>query len=620
MEDKIGFEPDSNQQKKITNLLENNNINEAKKDIDSYGDLINESSILLYFSGIISFRNNDYKNSINSYLQALKINPNFIEVANNLGLIYLFKKEYDLAKKYFLKTIEINEFFFHGHYNLGIVNFDNKNYSEAEKNFQNSLKCKKDFYLAYNALGSLYIKINKPNLAIKAYKSALEINPNSQETLINLSAALIESNLYKDSLDILEKIVSKNNSSAKLYSNLSAAYYGLHRIEDSIINAEKSLSIDPNNISALRNLATSKEAKGDKQNIEEIYQKILNLDISNGATFKEYAKNMPLKASSKITKKIEKNFNDKASFGTNRVNQAFGLFHIYDREKEYEKAYNYLLEGNQLYSELFPYNPSKDLETFKIAKKSFSKELFISLGNGGDTTEAPIFVLGMPRSGSTLIEQILDSHSKVFGVGERPILNHIISKYNIRYSELFKLSNEERERIGNDYIKSMRSLSGSNEPHIVDKVPQNFLFIGIIKLILPKAIIINTLRDPFDNCFSIFSQLFTEGQAYSFDLINIFNYYNQYKMLLDHWRNILPDFIYDIHYEDIIANGDNEIKNLLEFCKLKYESNCRNFYENKRNILTPSSSQVRKELYSSSIRKYTKYPKYEVLALKHIGI
>ena len=114
-------------------------------------------------------------------------------------------------------------------------------------------------------------------------------------------------------------------------------------------------------------------------------------------------------------------------------------------------------------------------------------------------------------------------------------------------------------------------------------------------MILPKAKIIHCDRDARDNCFSIFSQFFTEGQAYSFDLINIFNYYNQYKMLLDHWRNILPDFIYDIHYEDIIANGDNEIKNLLEFCKLKYESNCRNFYENKRNILTPSSSQVRKE-------------------------
>ncbi len=621
MEEKIAFELNKSQQKDIINLLGNENISEVKKIITSYGNKLNESSSLLYFSGIIASKEGNFEISISQYLKAIEINPTFLEAINNLGLVYLNLKEYELAKKYFIKSIEVNKDFFHGHYNLGVVNYELMQFNDAELNFKQSVKINKKFDKAYNGLGNLYIKTNKLNLAIKAFESALKINPSSKDILCNLASALIESKQYNKSLEILNKIVLNNNNNnimARVYSNLSSAYYGLGKTEDSANYAKKALQINPNSIAALQNLANYSEAIGDKENTEELYKKILNLNINKGYIFNSYVKDFSLNRSNKIVLEVEKNYENNISIGMDRVYQAFGLFHAYENEQNYEKAYKYLVEANNLHSQIIPYDFNKDLQIFKAARENFSSDLFDLLGDGGSLDPTPIFVLGMPRSGSTLVEQILDSHSKIYGMGEVPILNKIIAKHEIRYSKLKSLSLDQRESIGNDYIREIRSFTKSDEEFIVDKIPQNFLFIGIIKLILPKAKIINTHRNPLDNCFSIYSQAFSDGQSYSFDLVNTFNYYQQYKNLLNHWIGIFPEFIFNIKYEKLIENSEFEIKNLLKFCSLSYESDCLKFYTNKRTVTTPSSSQVRKKLYNSSIKKYLNYKNYTDLARRYL--
>ena len=619
MEVKIGFELNKSQQKDIINLLKSENISEVKKVIMSFGDRLNESSSLLYFSGIVASKEGNFEKSISQYLKAIEINPTFLEAINNLGLIYLNLKEYGLAKKYFSKSIEVNEEFFHGYYNLGVLNYELMQFNDAELNFKQSIKINKKFDKAYNGLGNLYLKINKHDLAIKAFELSLKLNPSSEEILCNLASALIESKHYSKSLEILNKLLLTNNNKIKLraYSNLSSAYYGLGKIEESIVYAKKALQINPDNIPALQNLANYSEAKGDNINTEKIYKKILDLDINKGFIFNVYAKNFSLKSSNKVVLEVEKNYENNISIGMDRVYQAFGLFHTYDKEKNYEKAYKYLVEANDLHSKISPYDFNKDLQIFKAAKENFNSDLFDSLGDGGSHDPSPIFVLGMPRSGSTLIEQILDSHSKIHGMGEIPILNKVIAKHNIRYSTLKGLSLDQREAIGNDYIKEIRSLSKSDEEFIVDKIPQNFLFIGIIKLILPKAKIINTLRNPLDNCFSIYSQAFSDGQSYSFDLVNTFNYYKEYLKLLNHWIETIPEFVFNVKYEELIENSEAEIKNLLKFCSIPFESNCLKFYKNKRAVSTPSSSQVRRKLYTSSVNKYANYAEYTDLAKKY---
>ena len=621
MEEKIAFELNKSQQRDIINLLENENISEVKKTIKSYGNKLNESSSLLYFSGIIASKEGNFKISTSQYLKAIEINPTFLEAINNLGLVYLNLKEYGLAKKYFIKSIEVNKDFFHGHYNLGVVNYELMQFNDAELNFKQSVKINKKFDKAYNGLGNLYIKTNKLNLAIKAFESALKINPSSKDILCNLASALIESKQYNKSLEILNKVLLNNNNNyimARAYTNLSSAYYGLGKIEDSVNYAKKALQINPNSIAALQNLANHSEAIGDKKNTEKLYKKILNLNINQGYIFNSYVKDFSLNSSNEIVLEVEKNYENNISIGMDRVYQAFGLFHTYENEQNYEKAYKYLVEANNLHSQIMPYDFNKDLQIFKAARENFSSDLFDLLGDGGSLDPTPIFVLGMPRSGSTLVEQILDSHSKIYGMGEVPILNKIIAKHEIRYSNLKNLSLDQRKSIGNDYIKEIRSFTKSDEEFIVDKIPQNFLFIGIIKLILPKAKIINTHRNPLDNCFSIYSQAFSDGQSYSFDLVNTFNYYQQYKNLLNHWIGIFPEFIFNIKYEKLIENSEFEIKNLLKFCSLSYESDCLKFYTNKRTVTTPSSSQVRKKLYNSSINKYLNYKDYTDLARRYL--
>jgi len=352
LEEKIAFELNKSQQKDIINLLGNENISEVKKIITSYGNKLNESSSLLYFSGIIASKEGNFEISISQYLKAIEINPTFLEAINNLGLVYLNLKEYELAKKYFIKSIEVNKDFFHGHYNLGVVNYELMQFNDAELNFKQSVKINKKFDKAYNGLGNLYIKTNKLNLAIKAFESALKINPSSKDILCNLASALIESKQYNKSLEILNKIVLNNNNNnimARVYSNLSSAYYGLGKTEDSANYAKKALQINPNSIAALQNLANYSEAIGDKENTEELYKKILNLNINKGYIFNSYVKDFSLNRSNKIVLEVEKNYENNISIGMDRVYQAFGLFHAYENEQNYEKAYKYLVEANNLH-------------------------------------------------------------------------------------------------------------------------------------------------------------------------------------------------------------------------------------------------------------------------------
>ncbi len=611
MNTKINFEPNTEEQKELINLLQGKNFDKVQNLLNKYGSKVSASSILSYYQGFIYSKKNNLDKSIEFYQNSLKINPNYIEAANNIGLIYLQRKEYDLAQEFFSKTIKIDENFFHGYFNLGIVFLEKNNFVKSELNFLKCINFNKNFYEAYNGLGNLYLKFRKFNDAKKAYESVLKITPDSAEAVCNLGIVFLELKQYKESLDLFSNALDLDKNCLRAHSNMSAALYGLQKIDQSIISAKKALKINPDNLPALQNLANSLEAKGKKEESEKIYQKILLLNINNGAMFKSYAQFLPLMSSESIVKEVEKNYQDNKTDGVDRVYQAFGLFYIYDREKNYKTAYQYLKEGNKLYDKMFPHDFSNDLRIFNAAISNFKKVLFQTLGDGGSSDPSPIFIVGMPRSGSTLVEQILDSHSLVSGMGEIPILNRVLSENNLKYSELIHLSKTKRLDLGNQYINTRNQLFSENGSYIVDKVPQNFLFIGIIKLILPNAKIINTVRNPKDNCFSIYSQAFTDGQPYSYNLKNIFNYYKEYKKLMSHFKTVIPDFVYDLEYEELVKNKETSIRKLLEFCNLDFESNCINFHKNKRNVTTPSSSQVRKKIFSTSIEKYKNYPEYE---------
>ena len=221
--------------------------------------------------------------------------------------------------------------------------------------------------------------------------------------------------------------------------------------------------------------------------------------------------------------------------------------------------------------------------------------------------------MGLPRSGSTLVEQILASHSKVEGTKELPdlsLLGRQLTKSKprgVKYPDAVKeMTNEEFVEFGDDYLTTTKRYR-TDKPHFIDKMPNNFAHIGFLKLILPNAKVINAMRHPLDSCISSYKQLFYKGQSWSYDLFEIGEYYLEYQRIMDHWHQLFPGEILDLQYENLIANQEKETRQLLDYCGLEWENECLKFYETKRSINTASSEQVRQPIYKGAMHAWKNY-------------
>ncbi len=296
-----------------------------------------------------------------------------------------------------------------------------------------------------------------------------------------------------------------------------------------------------------------------------------------------------------------------------RMYLAFALGKAFEEFKQNEKAFSFLLTGNEIKRQTIVYSLESDEKCFTKIRDLFTSNLFAAQQPEKCIDGSPIFVVGMPRSGTTLVKQILATHPEVHGAGELIELENIITSNFGSIGEIEFAENVRRaddgffSMVGNEYIKNIRQHS-SKAKFITDKMPGNFLFIGMIKLMIPQAKIINCRRDPLDTCLSIFKTLFkSKAHHYAYDLAELGNYYNLYRDLMGHWHKVLPNFIYDIQYEDVVADLEKQTRSLLAHCGLEWDPACLNFHQNDRPVMTASSTQVRRPLYKSSVKLWERY-------------
>jgi tetratricopeptide (TPR) repeat protein len=283
-----------------------------------------------------------------------------------------------------------------------------------------------------------------------------------------------------------------------------------------------------------------------------------------------------------------------------KVHLNFALGKAYEDRAAYKKSFAYYSKGNALKQEQTQYQPAVFEQQVENHKRVFTPSLFERLADNGATDPDPIFIVGLPRAGSTLLEQILASHSQVDGTME---LHNVLSlaarlkgQHN-KYPEILEeLNPEYLARFGKQYIEDTRVYRGK-APLFIDKMPNNFLHIGLIKLILPNAKIIAC-------CFSGFKQLFAEGQEFSYGLENIGRYYAAYMDMMAHWNKVLPDFVLHVQHEDVIEDLETQVKRMLSFCGLEFEQACMDFHKTKRSIKTPSSEQVRQPIFKQGMEQH----------------
>mgnify|MGYP001159783640 FL=1 len=297
----------------------------------------------------------------------------------------------------------------------------------------------------------------------------------------------------------------------------------------------------------------------------------------------------------------------------------FTLGKAEEDRKNFKNSIAAYMKGNQVKSKEVLWNVKEFAIECQNIKNFFTKQFFTKFSDVGTDLNDPIFVVGLPRSGSTLIEQILSSHSLIEGTTEHQniiALSRKISKKRKSSDEsqypsaILDIEKDEFKKMGDAYINNTLDQRNTSKPYFIDKMPNNFFHIGLIHLILPNAKIIDARRNPMDCCFSNYKQLFGSGQGFSYSLDRIANYYLEYISLMDHWDEVLPGKVHRVKYESMVCDTENEITKLIKFCGFDIEDDCFHFYKNKRAVRTPSSEQVRQPIYTKGIGQWKNYEEY----------
>ena len=291
---------------------------------------------------------------------------------------------------------------------------------------------------------------------------------------------------------------------------------------------------------------------------------------------------------------------------------------MYKRQGQYDEAFLHLDNGNQIRREQTKYSIERMNQEMQLQQEICDDAFFRKMGNGGIDNKDPIFILGLPRSGSTLIEQILASHSMIDGTLELP--NILTMAQSLRGEDIFgtlgkypasmkDLTSDQRTEMGNRFIDDTR-MHRENAPMFTDKMPNNFRHIALIHMIMPNAKIIDARRYPLDCCFSMYKQLFAQGQEFTYGLAEAGSYYNGYVKLMDHWEKVLPNKILRVNNEDIIDDLEGQVTRILDFLNIPFEEECISFHKTDRSVRTASSEQVRQPINKKGMGRWKPYAKH----------
>ena len=463
---------------------------------------------------------------------------------------------------------------------LGLIAAAAGDLDEAENLLRQALVGAPDHAAAMFELGRVLKELERPEEAIEIYQALIKLQPDNPRAHYRLAGVL---------------------APAALTAQSAAAY-------------RRCLELDPKHAAAWLGLGHMLKTLGKQQEGVDAYKRCLELEPEFGEAYFSLANLKTYRFDDTEIADIQQRLESETVKETSRVNFLFALAKAYEDRKDYINAWRYYEEGNAKQRLLVSYDPVLTETTNDELVEYFSETFFRDRAGTGNPDPSPIFVLGMPRSGSTLVEQIIASHSRVEGTSELPYVGRLTKSMNrnradgMRYpAVLSELEPRHFDRLGQNYLDMARMHRVEGTPHFIDKMPNNFPLVGLIHAILPNAKIIDARRHPMDACTGNLRQLYARGQTFSYDQTDIGEYYLQYQRMMDHWDEVLPGKVLHVQYEEVVADLETQVRRILKHLELPWEDACLNYHESDRAVRTASSEQVRQPIYTSGIGYWRHY-------------
>jgi tetratricopeptide (TPR) repeat protein len=479
---------------------------------------------------------------------------------------------------------------------------------EAKALYGDVLRADAENVDALRMMGTIAFTESRPADAERYLRQSVALAPDFVGAIIDLAQVLKDEGRFEEAISNFRRAIELEPGNVKAQFLLGSALAPSALTYEAIEAYQRALELRPSHVGAHLGLGHVLKTVGRQKEAVDSYRECIRLRPDNGATYWSLANLKTYNLSSADIEEMVSQLEDGDVNKESEVNFLFALAKATEDRKDFDLAWQYYEKGNAERRMTEYYDPVRAEVMNDKVIETFDAELLAKLGGQGHADPAPIFVLGLPRSGSTLIEQILASHSQVEGTSELPYVAHAMNSLNlnradgINYPEAVReLGANNLKLLGQKYLRDAQMHRTEGAPRFIDKMPNNFPSVGFINLILPNAKIIDARRHPLDSCLSCYRQLFARGQSFTYDLTDIGEYFLEYQRLMDHWHEVLPGQVLTMQYEDVVQDFETQVRRLLDFCDLPWEESCVRFYETDRPVRTASSEQVRQPVHSKSI-------------------
>ena len=528
--------------------------------------------------------------AVASYRTAISLKPDLAHAHSNLAAALNRQGSHEAALASATRAVELTPYLFEGHFNRGVALIVQRRFAEAEAAYRKALDLRPEQAEALSDLGHVLIELKRPQEALACQQKAIGLLPNNAKFRYRLGAAQFYCGDPHASEASCRRAISLDPDYAQAWCGLGQILRSLGRFDEARSCLRRALEIDPELPDAYAGLAILGQRGGGEQQLQHL-RTLLN----------------------------------ESDYPGTRIDAGFALGMLLDNADRYDEAFSCFAQANTLYHDLLAASGERH-DRAAVRRQvdgliqSCTAEFFSMVEDEGNRSEAPVFIVGMPRSGTSLIEQIAASHSRVAGAGELPDLGQIVDALQAhgRDRRQGELDPDLGRRLADRYVGRLTTL-GSGAERVIDKMPDNILHMGLAAVLFPAARVIFCRRDPRDTSLSCYFRRFDQPIAWAYNLVDCGSRTLEIERLAQHWRDILPLRTLTIDYETLVADLEGESRRLIEFLGLDWERACLNFHETERPVLTASGWQVRQPLYSRSVGRWRRYerhlgPLLEVLA------